>query len=180
MNLKNLKISAQLIIGFAIIIVFVLVLGGVSNNQTDKISEQTTMIYEHPMKVQRAVVELKNDILQMRLGTRDLMLATNDDEKQSSFQMIEVAKADAMHQFDTLRHYYLGSKSDVDGANEAFIRWNSAREINNLLAKSGDIETVKQSIAQTGKVGILRTKMLNEIDHIDSFAKAKSDRKSVV
>ena len=174
MNLKNLKISAQLIIGFAIIIVFVLVLGGVSNNQTDKISEQTTMIYEHPMKVQRAVVELKNDILQMRLGTRDLMLATNDDEKQSSFQMIEVAKADAMHQFDTLRHYYLGSKSDVDGANEAFIRWNSAREINNLLAKSGDIETVKQSIAQTGKVGILRTKMLNEIDHIDSFAKAKS------
>ena len=174
MNLKNLKISAQLILGFTIVIVFVLFLGGVSNYQTDKISEQTTLIYEHPMKVQRAVVELKNDILQMRLGTRDLMLAANDDEKQNSVQMIEVAKADALLQFDTLRHYYLGPKLDVDGASVAFINWNSARELNNLLAKSGNIETVKQSIAQNGKVGILRTKMLNEIDHIDSFAKAKS------
>jgi signal transduction histidine kinase/DNA-binding response OmpR family regulator len=174
MKFSNLKISAQLIIGFAGTLILVLVMGAVSNCQTDRINDQTTMIYEHPMKVQLALGNLKNDILKMRLGTRDLMLATNADEKRLAIQLIDLAKVDVHIQFDSLHQKYLGSPADLEAAQIAFTNWNSAREENTVLAKAGSIDKVKESISQNGAVGTLRNIMLEKIDRIDTYAKAKS------
>ncbi|MBL0226535.1 MAG: MCP four helix bundle domain-containing protein [Geobacteraceae bacterium] len=70
MNLKNLKISSQLRLGFGLLLLFVIILGTVSYIQNGLIHQQTETMHNHPPKVSNAIGELRGDILKMRLGMR--------------------------------------------------------------------------------------------------------------
>ncbi len=175
MNIKNLKIGTQIGIGFAALFLFVIVLGGLSYWQTDQIALQTETIFDHPMQVRVAIGRLEADVLSMRLGTRDLILANADAERQDALQLIEVSSADALQQFDVLYSQYLGPRSDIDEAYKAFMNWKIALEENARLAFSGEIEKVKESILSTGTVGVYSERMMTEIKNIDDFALTKSN-----
>lgn len=175
MKVKNLKIGTQLLLGFACMLVFVVLLGLVALFDSNKIHQQTDLIYNHPLKVRRAIGALEADILTMRLGTRDLMLAVNDSERSEANRMIEVAAENAREKFGILKTQYLGPVTHVDEAYNAFIRWESDRRENLKLAEAGNIEKVKKSFSSTGEVGKLRDDMLQKIKIIDDFALNKTD-----
>jgi signal transduction histidine kinase/CheY-like chemotaxis protein len=162
-------------LGYAAMLVFVLVLGVVSYQQADKISLQTETMYNHPLKVRNAIGDLEADILSMRLGTRDLMLAKTDQEKQDAVQLMELAAANAHLQFGILKEHYLGPAAHIDEAFSAFVSWKTAREENTRLAISGEIEKVKESILSTGKVGAFREQLLDKVKTIDDFAENKAE-----
>lgn len=175
MNLKDLKIGTQLQFGFAIMLLFVIVLGAVAYRQTDEISQQTEIIYNHPLPVREAIGKFRSDILIIGLDMRDLMLAKSDQEKQITIQSVELASADALQQLNVLKDKYLGPRSDIDGADKAFINWNTARTENMKLVLSGEIERVKKNISSTGNLEIYREQMIDKINKIDEFATKKAD-----
>jgi signal transduction histidine kinase/CheY-like chemotaxis protein len=175
MKIKNLKIGTQLMLGFATMLIFVVMLGVISYDQSGKIADQGEIMNDHPLKVRRAIGTLEADILKMRLATRDLMLAKTEVEKQDAIQLTELAAANAHLQFGILKTQYLGPASDVDEAYNAFVSWKTAREEIAKLALSGEIEKVKASILSTGTVGIYREQMLAKIKVIDNFARNKTD-----
>jgi signal transduction histidine kinase/CheY-like chemotaxis protein/HAMP domain-containing protein len=175
MRIKDLKISTQLKIGFAVLLLFVIALGVVSYVQSEKISRQTEIIYNHPLKVRRAISGLENDILSIRVGERDLILAKNEQERQEAIQLMELSYADVIQQFNILNERYLGSRKDIDEAYKAFIRWNSAVKENSKLTLSGRLETAEKNILSIGIVGVYKDKMLAEIQDIDNFALKKTD-----
>ena len=102
MKLKDLKIGSQLMLGFATMFIFVIILGSVSNYQADRIHLQTEGIYNHPLLLRRAISNIKIDILNMRLSTRDLMLASNASEKRTAIETMELTSADVQKQFNLL------------------------------------------------------------------------------
>lgn len=175
MNAKNVKIATQLKFGFTAMLFLVVVLGVVSYFQTDRIQEQMDTFYDHPLKVRRALGNLTADILSMRLGTRDLMVAKTEKEKLTALQLIESTTEDVPNQFKVLREQYLGPKSDVEDAYQAFINWKIARSENTRLLLSGEVEKVKQSVLPEGNVGSLRESMLTKIKVIDNFALLKGE-----
>ncbi|MFZ4724907.1 MAG: response regulator [Paludibacter sp.] len=175
MKFKDLKIGTQLMIGFCTILILVATLGIVSYIQANKIHQQTDTIYNHPLKVRRAIGALEADILKMRLSTRDLMLADDAKERQASIELMQIAELDAIEQFKIINDLYLGPHIDVDEAQKAFIIWKVARDENTKLALSGRLEEVKASLLPAGKVGILREKMMKIISKIDNFAINKGD-----
>ena len=176
MKLKDLKIGTQLILGFTIMLIFVVVLGLVSNRQADEIHHQTESIYNRPLQLKRAVSTIKIDILNMRIGTRDLMVASTDEEKQNAIQSMQFAEADVMVQFDILNKKYMGPKSDVDQAYKAFLNWKIAREVNTKLALAGKTEEVKENILPTGKIGKYREQLMSRINVIDNFEQKMSEQ----
>jgi len=169
MKFGNLKIGTQLILGFAAMLIFVIILGLVANQQADKIHLQTESIYNRPLQLRRAVSSIKIDILTMRIGTRDLMVASNSDEKQSAIQAIEMAAADVELQFNLLNEKYLGPKVDIEQAYKAFLNWKIARGFNTKLALDGKVEEVKKNVLPTSKVGRYRDIMMDKINKIDNF-----------
>ena len=175
MKIKNFKIVTKLQIGFSILLFFVFVLGIVSYYQTKMIYQQTVNMYEHPLKVNRAVGILNTDILNMRLGTRNLMLGSNKEEQQAAIESIDSYALDAHTQFDVIRSQYLGPMSDVEEANMAFMRWETDRKENVKLSLAGEIETVKESVDSSGTIGLLREDMLSKIKVIENYAKNKAD-----
>ena len=169
MKFGNLKIGTQLMLGFAVMLIFVVILGVVANQQADKIHLQTETIYKRPLQLRRAVSLIKIDILTMRIGTRDLMVASNNDEKQTAIQTIEMGAADIESQFNLLNEKYLGPKSDIEQAYKAFLNWKIAREFNTKLALDGKVEEVKRNVLPTSKVGRYRDIMIEKINKIDNF-----------
>ena len=128
MKFKNLRIGSQLIIGFSTLLVFVLVMSIVSYLQTNKMHQQVNLIYNHPYTVRKALDNLHIAILQIRVSDRDLLLATNEAEKQEAIQLLNSATQDVPVQFGILKERYLGSQTSVDEAKDAFDKWQIARE----------------------------------------------------
>ncbi len=175
MKIKNFKIVTKLQIGFSILLLFVFVLGIVSYFQTKMIYQQTVDMYEHPLRVNRAVGILNTDILNMRLGTRNLMLGSNQKEQQAAIDYIDSYAFDAHSQFDVITSQYLGPMSDVEEAHKAFLRWETDRKVNVTLALAGDIKKVKENLDPNGSIGLLREDMLSKIKVIENYAKNKAD-----
>ena len=175
MKFKDLKIGTQLFVGFGTMIALVIVLSVVSYQQSNRLREQTDLIYNHPLKVQRSLGTLTSDILNIHLGLRDLMISSKDDEKQMAIQLMKTSEADALHQFDVLRMNYLGPQKDIEEAFRFFVKWNAARDENQKLLEAGQVEKVRINLATSGSFGIIRTQMMKEIGDIYEFATKKSD-----
>ena len=173
MRIKNTKIETQLLLGFGTMLLFVIILGIIAYRQSNKIHEQTELIYNHPLKIMSAIGTLNVDLLNIRVGFRDLMVARTEDEKQSAVQQMALNKADVQQQFDIFRNQYLGPKKDIEEANQAFIKWETATDENIKLFGKGLTEKVITNISATGSTGILRTQMMKEIGDIEHFAQNK-------
>lgn len=173
--MKNLKIGTQLIIGFAIMLMFVIALGSFAYLQTGKINQKTENLFNHPLKVRIAIGSLNKDILNLQVGLRDLMLAKSDQEKEQAIQLMELSAADAPHQFDVLKEQYLGPKSDIEEAFKSFTIWKTAREEIIKQIRAGEIESARKSALPSGKVGNCREQLIAKIAVIDNFASNKAE-----
>ena len=155
-------------------LVFVIGLGVVTYQQTTKIHFQTETIYNHPLAVRTAIGILNFDVVSMRIGTRDLMLANTNTEKEDAIRLIELSSAEALEQFKVLYAKYLGPRKDIDDAYKAFVTWRIAREQNTRQVLAGEIDKVKESILSTGSVGSLQEQLMAKIKVIDDFAIKKA------
>ena len=175
MKLKDLSIATQLRLGLGIILLFVLLLGGLAWRQAELLSQQTKILYEHPMKVRLALGDLETDIMGMRLEYRNLLLATDEKGRQTALNNSAAYQADADHHFDLLFEAYLGPRSHVEEAHMAFARWISARESNRALAQQGEITDAMNRVSNGGDIGIERERLLKQVNAIDVFAREKAD-----
>ncbi|MDD4490063.1 MAG: response regulator [Paludibacter sp.] len=177
MKIKDLKIGSQLLTGFGIILFLVISIGFTNYYQNIKIREQNQMLYVQSAQVRRAIGILTTDIHLMRLGTRDLMLASNLLEENEALQLIDESTEDALHQFDIIYNTYADSKInvDIDAAKKAFFSWNNARKINIKQETDNKIDNIKESISDSGSIGKLREDLLNKIAVIENYTKKNID-----
>ena len=175
MKLGNFKIGSQLLAGFALLLIFVILLGILSYRQTQRLHDQMGMIYNHPLQVRRALGHLNTEIMKIRMGTRDLLLASDHADEEKAMQSIAVARAHVMEQFAVLRQRSLGPQQNIDNAYNAFLEWETAREERHKLARSGKIEEARKNLFASNSIGILRNRMLASIQKIDNFSKDKGD-----
>ena len=174
MRIKDFNISTQLKIGFTFNILFIIIIGVISVLHSYQLGDQTDNLYNHPFQVRTAIGKLNADVLNMRLGTRDLLIKKTNGDKNEALQLMELSALDAKIQFDVLKDKYLGPKSDVEAAYSAFVKWKVARDDNTSMALAGNFAPVIESVRSTGEVGILRDDMLRKIKVIDDFAKNKA------
>jgi signal transduction histidine kinase/CheY-like chemotaxis protein len=175
MNLKNLSIGTQLNLSFATMLLFVVVLGAISYQQSDKIHQQTETMYDHPVLVRRAIGLLHSDLLGIRLSMKDLFLGSDEKEIALSLNRIETLKMHAFEQIDKIYTSYLGPRTDVDSLKHAFILYNSVREETVRLFRAGKIQEAASRTKHTGIGGNHSDKVLAALQKIDDFARIKGD-----
>lgn len=170
MKLKNIKIRTQLVIGFVLIVLFVLILGVVAYIQTNELQQQTEQIYQHPLQVRTAIGTLYNDVLTIRISKRDILMARTEKEQYDAKQEIAVSSADAENQFEIINQWYLGPAADVETAFEAYVLWLDAVDADIQTALSGDVETAIENGLSDGATSQFREAMMTSIAVINTFA----------
>ncbi|MEI6123376.1 MAG: response regulator [Bacteroidota bacterium] len=176
MKLQDLKIGTQLKIGFGIILVLIVMLGMLSFWQSDKLAEQTTELYNHPLMVRRALGELKADIINMHCMLKGMCLVENAKEAAMLIEEVDVNKASVEKQFGVLRDRYLGPPTDVDNAYNAFIKWNTIREQIIRMILDGNIKEAINNIKPEGAENQHVELLLKRLQTIDDFARNKGDQ----
>lgn len=174
-RLKDLNISTQLILSFGAMIFFVVFLGLIAVRQSDKIQKEVESLYDHPLQVRVALGQLKVDIANMRLYTRELMLAKTKEEKNKAIEQMNETAFDAKIQLKKVKLQYTGPDADIQRANKSFEIWEKVRAENTYLAMEGRIEEIKLNVQPDGKVGKYRVELLNNLQIIENFAKKTGD-----
>ncbi|MDA3853495.1 MAG: response regulator [Bacteroidales bacterium] len=176
MKLKDLKIGTQLKMGFGIIFLLIFMLSAISWHQTNKIANQVSVMYNHPLKVRRALGELKSEILYMRVGMKNVSMAEDDEELVSLLQVIEKHKANAFAQFKVMSTLYLGPPEDIEVIHNDFLVWNSIRDETIRLRREGKIQE-STARSRTGGIGQVQAELLlSHLLTIDDFALNKGDQ----
>jgi signal transduction histidine kinase/CheY-like chemotaxis protein/CHASE3 domain sensor protein len=175
MNLRNVRIGVQLKLGFAALLLFVIVLGAASYLQTSQMHKQTETMYNHPFQVQRAIAALRSNVLSIHRDTKDLLLDADEQEIAEDLKRIEISKASAFEQIDIMYRLYLGPRSDIDSVRQSFITWNSMRDETLRLLRAGRTREAAERTSLHGIAGRHVEALLKDIDKIDSFSKAKAD-----
>lgn len=173
---KNIKIVTQLKICFGIILLLILVLGSISWRQSSGIEKQTVDMYNHPLTVRRAIGELTSDILHIRLGMKELILAESDQEIETILQENNFYRLNALKKFDVLYDRYLGPRTDIDNAYNDFMKWNSIRDETFRLRRAGKIAAATAR-SKIGGVGVNQAEiLLGHTKRLDDFARTKGDQ----
>ncbi|MHB1484482.1 MAG: response regulator [Saccharofermentanales bacterium] len=175
MKINNFKIRTQLLTGFSLIFLFVIILGIVSYNQTHQLHHQTTTMYEHPLQTRKAIDALEADIHRVRIAIRDLIIADDEQEKLAAKQEIEISEIDSERQFEILYDVYLGPVSDIDKVHISYINFKTALNEAVDLTSSGNIVKAAESLQTGGAVATSREKVLAAIQVIDEFVTQKAE-----
>lgn len=175
MNLKNIKIGTLLQLGFALILLFVIILGTIAYLQADKIHQQTETIYNHPLKVRQAIGEIKSYVLHIRIDMRGILLADDSGEMENLVNQIAADKASVLSEVEKLKQIYLGPLQDIDDFSIEFAKWVSIYDETIRLLKSGKTEEAHLR-HKTGGIALVQAeRVFTTLQKIDDFARAKAD-----
>jgi len=175
MNLKNIKIGTQLKLGFAVMLLLVVVLGAIAYQQTNKIHQQTETMYNHPVQVSRAIGELKYDITAIHRNMKDLFLTDSESRISATLEQNEVYQTKAFEQIDILYSQYLDTHADIDSVKQSFIVWNTMRDETIRLLREGKKDEAASRTLTLGIAGHQAEILIMALQKIDDFATVKAD-----
>jgi signal transduction histidine kinase/DNA-binding response OmpR family regulator/CHASE3 domain sensor protein len=175
MNLKNIKISIQLRVGFAILLLFAIVLGGVGFFQSGKIHQQTVTMYQHPLKTRRTLEEIRSNVLNMRMNIRDFLLVEDTKARQNVLNEIAVNQSNVQSKIEDLKDCYLGPRQDIEDFNREFTKWVSIRQETIRMVTTGKLEEARKRHVPGGIAPTQATKVLDALEKISEFALHKGD-----
>jgi len=170
---RNLNIGTQLQVGFALLLVLVLLLGVVSYMQTQRLQQQTNTIYNHPFQVSKAIGTIKIKIQKMVVAYSDLTLATSENIRINSIQEMEAASSAIEEQFTIVEAKYLGPHLNVENAYKAFSDWKIVMEEH--AGKTKSRATILQETDRISEI-IYREELITNLEIIEAFATNKANQ----
>jgi len=173
--IRNLTIRTQLILGFAVVLLFVMMIGSVAYSQTTKLHAQTEEMYNHPLQVRIAFGKLNREILNTRLGVNELMFTKEDKQINEILKQIEISSQEAGRQLDIIAAEYLGPTEDTKKALDDFHLWKIERDNTIDLALAGQIQEAEATMLTGGVLSNVRYEMLDSIKIIDDFSLKKGE-----
>lgn len=176
MKFRDLKIGAQLTMAFSILLLFVIVLGIVSYRHTEKMHVQTELIYNHPLKVQRAVGGIAESVNQLHWAM-EIALSFDDYERMKPYVKI-IKENDAMvrNNLALLEGSFLGPHEYIDELRTVMSECKENRDLVFHLIQAGNLPQAERINIHTGTM--LGSEHLNEINGTIEKIRRFADQKA--
>jgi len=173
MNKKSINIATQLEIGFAVVLVLVMLLGAVSYTQTQKLQQQTKILFNHPFQVTKAVSAIEIEVQNMELASKELAVAKSLESRSQALHNLDVSTSATIRHFNVIFESYLGPKQDADAAFQAYSKWNTTRNEQLKSFKTGEVMRNMEALRM---VDLLRENMMVKLMTINNFALNKASQ----
>ncbi len=166
----NLKVRTRLFLGFGLMVMFIIGVGGFSVWQMHRLSTLTTELYDHPFMVSKVLREIRTNIFEMRSRIKDTVLARNETELETADQKVDALEKEVFDKIALTKKHFLGDQTDVEELEKLFTGWKSVRDdiITSSRAGTKDQSTEwilkGKGIGHFGKLQDLLTKMMEFSD----------------
>lgn len=171
--LGNIKIGVRLAIGFALLLVLTIVLGGISINSVETLGAQAVKLYEHPFQVTKSLLEAKVEVSQMTRGIRDTILAKDEAAIDRIAAEIDERERKVYERMDVARQQFLGDKAEFDKLRSVFAEWKPIRQEVIGLARQQKDEEAGAIARSRGATQI--DAILKQMDSVLNFAYNKAN-----
>ncbi|MGZ4978025.1 MAG: response regulator, partial [Methylobacter sp.] len=171
--LKNeLKISSRLNLGFGLLLLLVVVLGGLALQSIATLTNLMQTINEHPLQVIDEVQQAKNNLVTIQRDRRELIGIDRQEDPETLMRNIVKMDQELDAHLAVVRSQYLGPADDVIQLTRALSNWRRLREETLMLERNnGSAEAI-------AKIGHERRGYANEMESkfqdILNFARAKA------
>ncbi len=175
MNLRNIKIVTQIILGLFLMLLIVIILGVVSVQMNNKLQEQTQTIYDHPLKVAQALGYLKADVLSISHEMKDRFIEKDISRIDYDIKQMEDLNAHAFKTIEIIYENYLGPRTDVDSIKLSLDSWNLIRKETIELLRIGQMEEAYQRNTDFGIEETHEKRILSAIQVVSDYADTKGE-----
>ncbi|WP_031481616.1 methyl-accepting chemotaxis protein [Maridesulfovibrio frigidus] len=124
----NLSVKMRLVLGFGVVVLLALVLGGVSIVSMNKLSEMTVNLYKHPYAVSTAMLRIDTDIVKIHRSMKDVALAQSPKQIDKAIDQIAELEKRIKADFKIVDERFLGDKSAVYAAQKLITDWKPIRD----------------------------------------------------
>ena len=125
---RGVTLKNRLIAGFALVLALTWVLGSVAIERIRAVLDVTQAVYEHPLAVSNAALEVKADVSVMAGSFDHLLFSGNSHEAERLKRKIASLQYHVKEMMNIISAQFLGSPSDVAEANMAISKWNRTYE----------------------------------------------------
>ncbi len=163
----------KIFLGFLSILVVVICLGGHSQWQLSKISQNTDDLYRHPFAVSNAAKSINFHLVCMHRHMKDVVLAQSEAEFNNAVAEVALHEQEVLKDFDIIFERFLGNKSQLNKTYAAFIDW---RPIRNEVIELAKLGRNSEAVAITKQKGAQHVASLNVlVEDLVSFAASKAE-----
>ena len=173
--LNNLKIRSRLIAGFGIIVLFLVLIGGLSLKNLVAQGDLMNSFYQHPFAVTNAIRSAESNIVRMHRSIKDIVLYSKDKhEVETALADLEASEKTVYQELALARERFLGDKSKIDEIKQLMDEWKPIRARTIELAQSGRVPEAIEFHKTFARRQV--TKIDNQIKEVLAFAfnKAKT------
>lgn len=138
--LSNLKIRSKLIAGFSIVVLFLILIGGLSLKNQATQGNLLSMFYDHPFTVTNSIHQVDAHIIRMHRSMKDVVLYANDrQEMEQALSDIEASEKIVYRELAVAKERFLGDKSKIDQIKELMDEWKPMRAKTIDLVRQGKV-----------------------------------------
>ena len=113
MKMGNLKIGTRLRIGYLMVILLTLAIGGVALFQINVLADLVSEMYDHPLTVGYTMRDIRSEIDEMHDQVQKLLFVENSVEIDDVEKNIDEASKRVLDKFALVTERFLGDKNDV-------------------------------------------------------------------
>jgi CheY-like chemotaxis protein/HAMP domain-containing protein len=138
MKLSNLKIGTRLTIGFILVILQILIIGGMALHQMAQMAGLVNQMYEHPLTTGNTMRNIRSEIEHMHDQVQLLLFINNAAALDAVKRKIDASAQRVQAKFDRVEERYSGDKRDVIVARKTFNAWKKKLDDAFAAVRRGD------------------------------------------
>ena len=124
---KNIKIGTRLSLGFLVIFLLLTSVTLVGINRMNMLSNQTTMLHDHPLTASNSVLHIEADILDIGSSMKDLVLAKSHAEINKAYEVVDALATDVYVYFGVMEESFMGERDKYENALTVYAEWEPIR-----------------------------------------------------
>ncbi|MBK5275684.1 MAG: methyl-accepting chemotaxis protein [Desulfuromonadales bacterium] len=168
----NPRIGTKLAVGYAVIVILMIISGAYSLNRLDYTASRTTELYEHPFKTRKSIRDANLHFTKMHYTLNDLANSGDTAAQAAHLRALEGFEAEFNSNMVTVRKAFLGDQSDVDHVMQVYAEWHVTRTKVVEAIKARNFDSAKQ-VVRISEADLM-TRMEKEMNDVLVFADNKA------
>lgn len=157
----QLKISTRLLLGFGVVVIFMVACGIFSILSMNKLASYTQDLFNHPMSVSSAILTLDSDRMHLNEAMQELKSARSPTEIEKAIADINQNESNIYANLTLAKQRFLGPKDLITKIENAIMDASESRKQVISLKLAGDHETAAIRIENAYAKFTETTKLLN-------------------